>query len=294
MEKHRELARQLNYTETIDCGALRIHIFHEDFLALNTESTRPIDLASCTFSGNEMPSVTSSVIEILPNTPVQDFEFVGSVNFEVPSDCVRGEFTKDVLLRKLLIHLDQKIDYIGSHLEIEGSELIVNNPSQKPIHISLTVETYSDAYFEISAPLEISKPSSFTYNDIVFSSTIWGHIHDFLIHASPLDFHDYRDGGSNNIYIGQTNHGKVSDLEIAIETHISNLKSENPSATLPDWDPAINGHRLQKLGERILTYSMMEDIAADILSQKREEYGKDDVMSSITQEDVIASMNRLL
>ncbi|MEP6710242.1 MAG: hypothetical protein ABJA64_00810 [Candidatus Saccharibacteria bacterium] len=277
-----------DFTETIDCGNIRLHVFHPDHLDLNTSLYNSTTLAKRIFNEDEdIPTLRESGLEMLAATTPESQELFGYANFEVPRDCMQGDKTQSLILKRLSLHFHRIHTSRDIATVMQSNALKLHHPTHESIDIRLTVEDYDNAFFELSAVLNPRAQPSSKYEDIVHFSTIWGQVQDFLLQGTSLP----SSGFTHDIHVGQIGSQYVSNTEIAIE---SLLGSYGETAIVPQWGDDINGYVLQVLEKYLLEPDVVDEVAYSIIKQKRDLLRRGEAMGNISQDDIVKAMTRFL
>ena len=169
-----------------------------------------------------------------------------------------------------------------------SDRLFIADPIHEEMNISLTIEGYDDAFFEIQSKINSRANPSRVYSDIVHAVTIWAELQNFILQSAPIP---YSNTNHHKIYVGETGSGILSNTEIAIE-QLLGLYGE--STQIPSWSTDINGHHLSVLEQHLTNNEQAPAIAHDVILAKRKLIEANKPMTPIAQGDIVKSMSKVL
>lgn len=297
MEKQIKTAVKEGYTHEIHSQVLDIHVFNEEFLSDNTSNPYPESLADISFTDTNFPCLTHSELIYYPETNIHFPELQGRVTATMPYLWVKQKYDLKQIMGELKDFLDGEslIAYTESQVELDGYTVLIDAPNGStwdPISIDLNFDHEAGVIFDLEIPLSASNDSNNQYDEIIFGTSVWGMIHDFIADAGEDGNTALGHGGGSPhlIYIGATDTAELSDVEHIIFDALGRYSLLASSLPTPEISDKADYPAIEESAILLSSQEITNAIYSAII-KKRANFQQSGKMKKITTKDIIRSIN---
>ena len=293
---HQRLADEY---DSISFGSVTL-VYNDELLELigadllDISDTKQVSLAVHDFPGGVCKHIKNASFGLRKYSKNESAS-LGQVTFNTLETSPRRVYNgPDSILREMAIYFEKQIFFNSFDLSFTGDKLIITND----IHtFSFTMTSNPSNAFEVTLSNEVHYDSIRPLpEDILAAASSWAQMCEYVVQlgvgaleAIPLE-------SATTIVLGQLKE-YPSDIEIALVQELENRRlALGSAATLPNFDDTdiLSADNQRMIAGSELTPDELVATAKTVIDKKRMEYATLEIMTEITQSDIVNALREAL